>query len=526
MIELSKIEWMDKAEPKFRKGAAELAFEYFFVYYLTHYVKSPFAKFHYEMAKDLHDLTEGKVKELGWFMFREAVKTSFAKGYVLWCILFKKFEYINVDSHDKANSERFLFDVVLELQTNRKIRADFGELFNAKRSPEEKTQKRVSDFLTTNGVRVEAHSTQEPVRGRLHGSVRPQLVVADDFETLTTVRSEAATRQVREHFAEFKGGLDQQKGRVLYNGNYLSESGNVQAIMDKARVDPSMRVRSVWLVDEEGKPSWPERHVLTDEEATLTGKISVEEIKRRMWTPEKGDADFMREMLGKPFDPSTAKFRLGMFRPIMRDEVDRMEAANYLLIDPPGQAYTKESQARGDGDFVGYSLVKVTHAGKWMVESWRARSTPKELIDTIFTLWSTESLIKVGIEDTQFWQGLKNQIEEEELRRGVRLNIQELKHTSVKSKKDRILSLLPRYEAGNVWHVHTVNESGIMQNRCADLEKELKRFPISEHDDASDSLAMADEVVQRPEERKPQYSSPASSQAYVYGANRMQKVGA
>lgn len=484
MVTVEKLEWMDEAKPELRMGAAELAFEYFFAYYLTHYLKSPFAPFHYDMARDLHDLTAGQIKELGWFMFREGAKTSFAKAFVLWCILYRKFEYINVDSHDKANAERFLFDVVLELQTNRKIRADFGEIFNAKRSPDEKTQKRVSDFLTTNGVRVEAHSTQEPVRGRLHGSIRPQLVIADDFEDLTTIRSEAATRQVKDHFAEFKGGLDQAKGRVLYLGNYLSESGNVQAIMDKALVDPSMRVRSIWIKNQDGLPSWPERHVLTDLEAQATGKISIEEIKRRMWTPERGDGDFMREMMGKPFDPSTAKFRLGMFKSISREEVDRMETANYLLIDPPGQAYTKESAARGEGDYVGYALVKVTHAGKWMVECWRARSTPKELMDNIFSLWTTQDLIAVGIENTQFWQGLKTTVEDEELKRGTRLNIIELAHTALKSKKDRVLALLPKYESGMVWHIVKTDADGRDTNTCADLEGELKRFPINDHDDA------------------------------------------
>jgi phage terminase large subunit-like protein len=407
-------------------------------------------------------------------MFRESAKTSLAKGFLIYCICNRKFEYINVDSHDKANSERFLFDVVLELQTNAKIKRDFGELFNAKRTDDAKTQKKVSDFLTTNGVRVEAHSTQEPVRGRLHGSTRPQLVIMDDFEDLTTVRSEAATRQVRDHISEFKGGLDQEHGRILYLGNYLSEAGTVQSIIDKAKTDESMRVRTVWIVDEWGNPTWKERHVLTDDEVT-DGKISIEEIKRRMRTPESGDANFMREMMGKPFDPSLAKFIRSMFREVSRDEVDQKETANYLLIDPPGQAYTEASIRKGEGDFIGYSLVKVSFDGRWYVESWRARHTPKELLDNMFSIWRNESIIEIGIEDTQFYQGLKTLIEEEEQRRGIRLNIKELRHTSKASKGDRILSLLPRYEQGQIWHV---------RGKCNDLETELLRFPISEHDDA------------------------------------------
>lgn len=481
--------WLYTAPKAERVYACDKNFLAFFSYYLLHYLKSPFAEYHYEMEQDLKDLLSGKIKELGWFMFRESAKTSLAKGFLIWVIAYNKYEYVNIDSHDKANSGRFLFDVVLELQTNAKLKQDFGELFNSKRSDTEKTQKSISDFLTTNGVRVEAHSTQEPVRGRLHGSTRPQLIIMDDFEDMTTVRSEAATRQVRDHIAEFKGGIDQATGRVLYLGNYLSEAGTVQSIMDKAKVDPSTRARMVWILNDEGQPSWPEKHVLTDEEALETGKVSIEEIKRRMRTSEGGDVDFMREMMGKPFDPALAKFTRDMFRSVRRDEVDKTDTAAYLLIDPPGQAYTVASIKKGEGDFIGYSLVKVTMDGKWMVESWRARHTPKQLIDNIFSIWQSESVVQVGVEDTQFWQGLKTLVEEEEVKRGVRLNIKELKHSGKASKQDRILALLPRYEQHSIWHV---------DGKCQDVETELLRFPISEHDDAMDSLAMALEVVERP----------------------------
>lgn len=511
-ITAEEIAWLDTATPRQRIYVTQNNFLLFFSYYFFHYIKAPFADFHYEMGQDIHDLVEGKIKELGWFEFRESAKTSLAKGFTAWCIANRKFEYINVDSHDKNNSGRFLFDVVLELQTNARLKADFGELFNAKRTDEQKTQKSINDFLTSNGVRVEAHSTQEPIRGRLHGSTRPQLVIMDDFEDMGTIRSEAATRQVREHIAEFKGGLDQAKSRVLYLGNYLSEAGTVQTVIDRAKNDPSLRVRMVWILDDNGQPSWPEKHVLTDEEARATGKISIEEIKRRMWTPESGDADFMREMMGKPFDPKLAKFSREMFRNVPRDEVDAMDTACYLLIDPPGQAYTEAAIRKGEGDFIGYALVKVTKEGKWMVECWRARHTPKQMIDNIFALWSSESVVEIGIENTQFWQGMKSQMDDEEVRRGVRLSIKELTHSGRASKSDRILTLQPRYAQRSIWHV---------QGRCNDLETELLRFPISEHDDAMDALSMANEIVERPKDQQGQVNvNMATATAYRYGAAR------
>jgi len=514
-ITAEQIFWLDNANPRQRFYVMQRDFLLFFSYYFLHYIKYPYADFHYEMGQDIRDLVDGNLKELGWFMFRESAKTSFAKGVVLWCIAYKKFDYINVDSHDKNNSGRFLFDVVLELQINKRLKRDFGELFNAKRTDEQKTQKSIMDFLTSNGVRVEAHSTQEPVRGRLHGSTRPQFIIMDDFEDMTTIRSEAATRQVREHISEFKGGLDQERGRVLYLGNRLSEVGTVQSIIDRAKTDDSMRVRTVWIVDDNGMPTWPQKYVLSDEEAIGSDKVSIEELKRRMWTPNNGHADFMREMMGKPFDPALAKFSRDMFRYISRSEVDAKDTACYLLIDPPGQAYTEAAIRKGEGDFIGYALVKVTTDNKWLVECWRARHTPKQMVDTIFALWDNESIIQIGIENTQFWQGMKVHIEEEERRRGTRLNIKELVHTSKASKKDRILTLQPRYAEHSIWHV---------ENRCQDLETELLRFPISEYDDAMDALSMASEVVDRPRREGTINVSKAALGAYRYGAARMEVI--
>src|ERR1700684_787172 len=115
-------------------------FGLFFCYYFVDYIKYQFAPFHFEMFDDIAGLMSTKYREVLWLMFRESAKTSIAKGFLTWLICFGKRKYLNVDSFDKENSERILFDIVLELQTNARIKADFGELFNVKRDANEITQ--------------------------------------------------------------------------------------------------------------------------------------------------------------------------------------------------------------------------------------------------------------------------------------------------------------------------------------------------------------------------------------------------
>lgn len=280
------------------------SFLLFFSYYFHEFVKCPFAPFHLEWAEDFGDLVTDKINELALITSRDTAKSSFATAFFIQCLVNKWFNYPNVDCFERDNSERILFEVVNNLQTNLRIRQDYGELFNAPKRTEEKTQKRITDFVTTTGIRCEAHTTGEPVRGRRHRENRPDLVVLDDFENLKTIRSEAATKEVAEHIAEFKGGLDQKRGKVIYLGNRLSEDGNVAKLMARAKDDPKLRLRTVWMIGDDGQPTWPERHVLTDDELRLhPEKVSIESIRRAMRDPDTGDADFEREMLGNVIDP-------------------------------------------------------------------------------------------------------------------------------------------------------------------------------------------------------------------------------
>ncbi len=108
-ITAKQIEWLFKATTAERVFVTRKDFMLFFVYYFAHYVKAPFADFHYDMGDDIHDLVDGKIKELGWFEFRESAKTSLGKGMLSWVIAHRIFDYVNVDARDKSNSGRFFF---------------------------------------------------------------------------------------------------------------------------------------------------------------------------------------------------------------------------------------------------------------------------------------------------------------------------------------------------------------------------------------------------------------------------------
>lgn len=475
---LNKVITGTKAERAYLCGQD---FGLFFCYYFVDYIKYKFAPFHLEMFQDVKDLMNDKIRELLWLMFRESAKTSIAKAFVLWLITYNKRRYLNVDSFDKENAERILFDIVVEMQTNQRYKADFGEMYNAKRNADEVTQKRVNNFITNNGVRVEAHSTQESVRGRIHGHQRPDFLLLDDFETNKTKDSKAYTEQVIKHIDEFKTGLD-ATAKIIYLGNYITEFGSIQTLVERAKTDPGLRIRNV-PVEKDGQPTWKEKYAMTDEEAKATGKVSLEDKKRQF-----GSLVYSAEMLNQPIDESTQEFKKKYFKYRTRAEVEKMRTRKFVTID---SALTKHAES----DFTGITKNYVNELNEWHFDSKKYKVNSKELINLIFQ-FHAEGFEMIGIEEGAFTQAIEPFFQEECRIRNRYPFLVMLKHNGV-MKETRIRGLIPRYEAGTIYHI---------EGECVDLEEELLRFPKSPNDDVSDSAQYQNVIAEPPfkEDKTPQ----------------------
>lgn len=465
------------ATPQERVYATSKDFSLFMTYYGVDYIKYPYAPFHYEMFQDVKDLMSDKYREIAWIAFRESAKTSFAQWLIIWLICNKKRSYINCDSFDKENAERILFDIVVELQSNPRLKQDYGEIFNAKRQSDQATQKRISNFLTNNQVRVEAHSTQESVRGRKHGNQRPDFLLLDDFETNKTKDSKAYTEQVIKHIDEFKAGLD-SSAIVVYLGNYITEYGSIQTLRERSKLDGRLFVRQVDVI-KDGKPTWESKYSLTDEEAKLTGKVSLEDKKRQL-----GSQVFSAEMMNQPIDELTAEFFKRNFKYRTMQEVTNQTHRKFATID---SALTKNAES----DYTGVVKNYVWTNNDWNILSKGYKINSKSLIDLIFVLHE-EGFEKIGIEEGAFTQAVEPFFQDECRKRNKFPYVVMLKNGGV-MKETRIRGLIPRYESGTIYHIQNENES---------LEQQMLRFPKAINDDELDALAYQLKIAEPPYEIK------------------------
>lgn len=472
-------------------------FSLFFIYYFNEYMKYPFADFHYDFFDDIKNMMDGTYRDVAWIAFRESAKTSMAKIFITWLIVYKKKKYINVDSYSTTNAERILFDVILNLQTNKLLVSDFGHLYNAKRDENETTQKRVNNFVTNNGVRVEAHSTQKSVRGRLHGNQRPDFLLLDDFETNDTKDSKLVTEDIIGHIDEFKSGLD-STANVLYLGNLITEHGSVASLFERAKTDQKFIIRNI-PVEKDGRPTWASKYAMTDEEAaarnSLLGPnenkvISLEDKKRQL-----GSLVYSAEMMNEPVSEKSGIFKKEMFKYIKREELDKKNTRKFATID---SALSKDAESDATGVVRNY----VDEQNYWHVSGRAYRVNPKGLIDLIFQLYD-ENMEKIGVETTVFTQAIQPFFEDECRKRGKYPRIVQLKHGG-KAKETRIEALVAQYETRSIYHI---------EGECEEMEKELFKFPMGKHDDIIDALQYQRFIAESASKiLKPQ----VSKQTYVY----------
>jgi hypothetical protein len=103
---------------------------YFFaLWYFQHYFTHQTPAFHLEMCKLLDKVKNTELRYLVICGFRDSAKTSFAKMDFIRNIVFNRKEMMFYCCYDENKSENALFDIALELQTNERILADFGQLY-------------------------------------------------------------------------------------------------------------------------------------------------------------------------------------------------------------------------------------------------------------------------------------------------------------------------------------------------------------------------------------------------------------
>ena len=274
----------------------------FVLYYFRHYITHKSPDFHKEMARNFDDLVKWDYRFLVLCWFRDSAKTSFAKIDFIRNIVYWMKEMMFYCCYDEKKSENALFDIWLELQTNKYILEDFWQLYFDDSWIKKSKKTWIGNFLTANNVRVQATSVKKAIRWEVFGGRRPDYFVIDDFENKETKNSWLKTKQVIDYFNEMIPWLS-TNASAIFLCNKISDNWSVNHLYNTFYNNRDARIFEKSLI-ENGEITWKDKFVMTDKEMieinsnNKTKVISVEGLKRSLDTEMPGM--FAQEYLNEP----------------------------------------------------------------------------------------------------------------------------------------------------------------------------------------------------------------------------------
>jgi len=251
----------DSAQKKRRRiDDAEKDLYYFAKTYFPHYIRAPFGDPHRAMHMNT---TPGCIVAVAGF--RGLGKTVFLSIIKpIWLALYEKIHFnVKVAENETLARER-TEAIRCEFMFNQRLINDFGEQFVGAITGEE------TDFVTKNNVRFLALGYKQGIRGKLHGSYRPDYIDIDDIEDHKSFNERIADDKFKFVTEECYGALEDGKGYIVWLGNLTHQKSALNKFKKDCESNSvperKMLIIPIETKDKDGNiiPTWKEKHTMED----------------------------------------------------------------------------------------------------------------------------------------------------------------------------------------------------------------------------------------------------------------------
>lgn len=232
-------------------------FIFFWYYHFRKNFISELAPFHFEWIKELVEWNKSILFEA----FRWSLKTELIKIYLVYCICYKVEPYIVVQSYDSSWSEEMVRNVA-KMLVSKSIVNDYGNLFPFITAKEDMAKKSITNFDTTNWIKVVSRSLWEKLRWAASfdedtGSSRPTLLILDDIDIIDSVRNvDIINKNEQKILNETIWAMSKEHARIIFLGNTILWDWIVRRF-HKAKINnPYWRIFNQPLYDVEWKVVW------------------------------------------------------------------------------------------------------------------------------------------------------------------------------------------------------------------------------------------------------------------------------
>lgn len=463
-------------------------------HYLPHYFKSPTSRMHRWLADRLDRMTAERGTKLNVIGPRGGAKSTLGTlAHALRAAVEGLEPYIWIVSDTKHQACCHLENLKLELTGNAALAEDYTEATGRGKTW------RVQAIRLNNGVTVEAFGTGQRIRGRRSGANRPTLIICDDLENDSHMRSATA----REHSLSWFEGTLLKAGTAGTNIVNLATALHRDALALQLDRTPGWTSRVFRAIEQ-----WPENISLWHEwekiycnvESPTSRQVArvfydgrreaMDAGARLLWPEvedlytlmcmraESGTTAFEREKQGTPLSPDACEWPETYFdEHIWFDEWPAQLRAKIVTLDP-----SKGRDSRR-GDFSAFVLLGIDAAGQLYVEADLARRPTPEMVAAGVEICRCFRPDAFGVETNQFQELLAGEFEDEFRRQGI-VDVQPWSIDNHVNKQVRIRRLGPYLSSRRIRFKNDSPGTRL-------LVEQLREFPAADHDDGPDALEMA-----------------------------------
>lgn len=303
-------------DPDVRRAVTKENHLLFFYVFFPHYVKHGIAPF----QKELFAITEDEtIKTAVIEAFRNSAKTTIiGLSYSIWAILGRQQKkFIIILAQTQQQARQYLTNIKDELEANSRLKADLGPF----EEPDDEWRS-VSIVLPKYGARITVASVDQTIRGLRHGPHRPDLIICDDLEDLSSVRQ----RDMRNKLYDWLTGdivpLGDKDTRLIVIGTRLHDDSLVMRLkksIEEGKINGIFR--SYPFIDRDGKVAW---------ESKFPTPESIEEEKRKIGDDRAWRREYLLEIVGD-MDQIIAASWIQHYDVLLPEENCRMTV---VAIDP------------------------------------------------------------------------------------------------------------------------------------------------------------------------------------------------
>ena len=514
----ARVEWaIGERDRRDRVIRGETDLDWFLTYYFPHLFYDSAPAFHHELDRMVDEAVADRSMP-GTIIAapRGSAKTSrLAFGRVIHDVLYRRQRFIVIASKTQAQADERVQAIRYELETNERLRADFGDLCGANYRPKQTWQQndlvlcwpkrdargqivkdRAGHPRVGHIARVFGVGTGVAVRG-LNKPCRPTLIVADDLESDEHVATDVQRAKTWNWWTKVIIPMpDPKVGTLVVIGTILHYDSLLSRLLkqEDEKGVKVYRTKVYRAVEQDGTYLWPER---------LSPEF-LENARRRM-----GTHAFNQEYLNNPLNSDTQIFRPQWWRwwtaaDVRYDE----EQDSWLFRDQPlriFQACDPAISQEGDPDeFVVCTIGVAPDNTILLLDLFAGHLDFPAQIERLKALiadWMPEA---VGIESNAYQDALR-----QHLRTQVLAPIRRVKHKGGQGKAwdvGRITAMSPYVENGQILlRAARQGENGVLDPMglvaqrihasAYPLFEQASQYPASAHDDRLDALEMAIKIA-------------------------------